>query len=190
MRGCRPRVGQTMRHASECILAGGLARRMGGATSRCFRSAGGRSSRMSSSDSRRNARLSSSTPMAIPIASRRLDWRSSPTSVRGFRRTARRSVGGDGSVAKCRPDDGVSAPADTPFLPRDLVERLARARSAVSADIAVAASGEQGASHRRAMDGRHCGDDLRHALVEEDVRRVRSSSRGIRTRSSMARRTP
>jgi len=41
--------------------------------------------------------------------------------------------------------DIVTVPGDTPFLPTDLVERLVSARNAVSADIAIAASA--GRSH-------------------------------------------
>jgi molybdopterin-guanine dinucleotide biosynthesis protein A len=37
----------------------------------------------------------------------------------------------------------VTAPCDSPFLPHDLVARLATARSAVDADIAVARTGDQ-----------------------------------------------
>jgi molybdopterin-guanine dinucleotide biosynthesis protein A len=48
-------------------------------------------------------------------------------------------------TAEHRPDvtHVISAPADTPFLPHDLVERLTAARRADEADIACAASGER-----------------------------------------------
>jgi molybdopterin-guanine dinucleotide biosynthesis protein A len=65
----------------------------------------------------------------------------------------------------------VSAAGDCPFLPRDLVDRLHEARQRESAELAVAAS--DGRTHpviglwkvslRR---------DLRHALVEEDMRKI------------------
>ena len=65
----------------------------------------------------------------------------------------------------------LSAAADCPFLPRDLVARLHRARTEANAQLAVAASGGQ--SHpviglwRVALR-----EELRHALVVEDIRKV------------------
>jgi molybdopterin-guanine dinucleotide biosynthesis protein A len=65
----------------------------------------------------------------------------------------------------------VSAAGDCPFLPRDLVGRLRAARRAEDAELAVAASGEQ--THpviglwRVALR-----DELRHALIEEGVRKI------------------
>ncbi|GLR88477.1 molybdenum cofactor guanylyltransferase [Bradyrhizobium iriomotense] len=65
----------------------------------------------------------------------------------------------------------LSAAGDCPFLPRDLVARLHAARAADNAQLAVAASGEQ--SHpviglwRVALR-----DELRQALVVEDIRKI------------------
>jgi len=65
----------------------------------------------------------------------------------------------------------LSAAADCPFLPRDLVTRLTRARAEQDAQLAVASSGGQ--SHpviglwSVALRG-----ELRHALVAEDVRKI------------------
>jgi molybdopterin-guanine dinucleotide biosynthesis protein A len=65
----------------------------------------------------------------------------------------------------------VSAPGDCPFLPRDLVARLHAARREAGAPLACAKSG----------DWRHpvvglwpvaLRDDLRRALVEEDLRKI------------------
>jgi molybdopterin-guanine dinucleotide biosynthesis protein A len=67
--------------------------------------------------------------------------------------------------------DVVSAPADTPFLPTDLVERLYAARAAAGAEIAVAASGDR-VHHAVALWPITLRDKLRHALVEEDLRKV------------------
>jgi molybdopterin-guanine dinucleotide biosynthesis protein A len=72
-----------------------------------------------------------------------------------------------------RPDADwvVSVAGDSPFLPRDLVERLHQARDARDSDLAVAESG--GRSHpvfglwRVSLRG-----ELRHALVAEGVRKV------------------
>lgn len=76
-------------------------------------------------------------------------------------------------AARHRPDAPwmFSAAADCPFLPRDLVTRLHQARIAEDAQLAVAASGGQ--SHPViglwSVALRH---DLRHALVVEDIRRI------------------
>jgi molybdopterin-guanine dinucleotide biosynthesis protein A len=65
----------------------------------------------------------------------------------------------------------LSAAADCPFLPRDLVSRLHQALAEQNAELAVAASGVQ--SHpviglwRVALR-----EELRHALVVEDVRKI------------------
>lgn len=65
----------------------------------------------------------------------------------------------------------VSVAGDCPFLPHDLVSRLHEARSLENADLAVAASGER--THpviglwKVALRG-----DLRHALVEEGMRKI------------------
>jgi molybdopterin-guanine dinucleotide biosynthesis protein A len=65
----------------------------------------------------------------------------------------------------------LSAAGDCPFLPRDLVARLHAARARENAQLAVAASSDQ--SHpviglwRVALR-----DELRHALVVEDLRKI------------------
>ncbi|WP_439367543.1 molybdenum cofactor guanylyltransferase MobA [Bradyrhizobium sp. DASA03005] len=65
----------------------------------------------------------------------------------------------------------LSAAGDCPFLPRDLVARLHEARARENAQLAVAASDEQ--SHpviglwRVALR-----EELRHALVVEDLRKI------------------
>jgi molybdenum cofactor guanylyltransferase len=67
--------------------------------------------------------------------------------------------------------DVVSVPGDCPFLPRDLVARFIAARESANAPLACAQSG----------DWRHpvvalwpvaLRDDLRHALVEEGLRKI------------------
>lgn len=65
----------------------------------------------------------------------------------------------------------LSAAADCPFLPPDLVERLHRARAEQNAELAVAASGEQ--SHPViGLWSVALRDELRHALVVEDMRKI------------------
>src|SRR6201990_2729196 len=65
----------------------------------------------------------------------------------------------------------LSAAADCPFLPRDLVARLEAARAAENAELAVAAS--DGQTHPVVgLWSVHLRDELRHALVKEGVRKI------------------
>jgi molybdenum cofactor guanylyltransferase len=65
----------------------------------------------------------------------------------------------------------LSAAADCPFLPRDLVARLEEAREQRHAELAVATSGGQ--THPViGLWSVRLRDELRHALVEEDVRKI------------------
>ena len=65
----------------------------------------------------------------------------------------------------------LSAAADCRFLPRDLVARLHRARREENAELAVAASAGQ--SHPViGLWSVALREDLRHALVVEDVRKI------------------
>ena len=65
----------------------------------------------------------------------------------------------------------LSAAADCPFLPRDLVARLHRALTDENAELAVAASGGQ--SHPViGLWGVSLREELRHALIVEDIRRI------------------
>jgi molybdenum cofactor guanylyltransferase len=76
-------------------------------------------------------------------------------------------------VAANRPDAEwvVSAAGDCPFLPRDLVDRLHRARVAENAELAVAVSGEQ--THPViGLWSVGLREELRHALVEEGIRKI------------------
>jgi molybdopterin-guanine dinucleotide biosynthesis protein A len=76
-------------------------------------------------------------------------------------------------AAANRPDARwiLSAPGDCPFLPRDLVSRLEAARAAQDAELAVAASGQQ--THPVvglwSIRLRH---ELRQALVVEGMRKI------------------
>jgi molybdopterin-guanine dinucleotide biosynthesis protein A len=65
----------------------------------------------------------------------------------------------------------LSAAADCPFLPRDLVARLDAARRAQNAELAVASSGEQ--THPViGLWSVALREKLRHALVKEDIRKI------------------
>ncbi|MBZ9853984.1 molybdenum cofactor guanylyltransferase MobA [Mesorhizobium sp. CA13] len=65
----------------------------------------------------------------------------------------------------------VSAAGDCPFLPRDLVARLQRARMTERADLAVAASGGQ-AHPVIGLWKVALRDELRHALTKEGLRKI------------------
>jgi molybdopterin-guanine dinucleotide biosynthesis protein A len=76
-------------------------------------------------------------------------------------------------TATNRPDVGfiLSAAADCPFLPRDLIARLHRARIEENAQLAVAAS--SGRSHPViGLWNVALREELRHALVVDDLRKI------------------
>jgi len=65
----------------------------------------------------------------------------------------------------------LSAPGDCPFLPRDLVARLDHARAAENAELAVASSGDQ--THPVVgVWSVNLREELRHALVVEGIRKI------------------
>lgn len=72
-----------------------------------------------------------------------------------------------------RPDvsDIVTVPGDGPFLPRDLVPRMVAAREAAGADLACAVSAGQAYPVVGLWPVR-LHDDLRRAMVDEDIRKV------------------
>jgi molybdopterin-guanine dinucleotide biosynthesis protein A len=76
-------------------------------------------------------------------------------------------------TAANRPDVAwiLSAAADCPFLPRDLVARLQQARTEQEAQLAVAASAGQ--THPViGLWSVNLREELRHALVKEDIRKI------------------
>jgi len=84
-------------------------------------------------------------------------------------------------AAACRPDARwiLSAPGDCPFLPQDLVARLREAVSAQNAELAAAAS--QGRSHPViGLWKVGLRDALRQALVDEGLRKVEAWTRRYR----------
>jgi molybdenum cofactor guanylyltransferase len=78
-------------------------------------------------------------------------------------------------AAAHRPDAGwvLSAATDCPFLPRDLVARLHRARAEQNTQLAVAASGGR-SHHVIGLWSVALREELRRALVVEGVRKVES----------------
>jgi molybdopterin-guanine dinucleotide biosynthesis protein A len=96
-----------------------------------------------------------------------------PDSVENFPGPLAGILAGLDWAAANRPDVQwlLSAAADCPFLPRDLVARLHRARIEQDAQLAVAASGGQ--SHPVIGLWRvSLREELRHALVMEDIRKI------------------
>lgn len=94
-------------------------------------------------------------------------------SVEGFAGPLAGVLAGMDYAAKHAPDAALvlSAPGDTPFLPHDLVARLARARAEGGGEIAVASSGGR-AHHAVALWPISLREDLRRALMEEGERKV------------------
>lgn len=94
-------------------------------------------------------------------------------SVPGFAGPLAGVLAGLDWAAAHQPDcsDVASVATDAPFLPEDLVARLAAARDEAGADLACAASG--GRSHPVfGLWPVRLRDDLRRAVIEEGVRKV------------------
>lgn len=155
------------------LLAGGLARRMGGGD-KPMRTIGGRTIL-----ERVIARLAPQCSGLIlnangdPARFAAFGLQVVPDDVPGFPGPLAGILAALDWTATKRPDVEwvLSAAGDCPFLPRDLVARLHEARGRENAELAVAASGGQ--SHpvvglwRVALR-----DELRHALVVEDLRKI------------------
>jgi molybdopterin-guanine dinucleotide biosynthesis protein A len=155
------------------VLAGGLARRMGGGDKASIR-VGGRTIL-----ARVLARLGPQCDGIIlnangdPARFAAYGLEVVPDSVPGFAGPLAGILAGLDWAAARRPDvaDILSVPGDCPFLPGDLVARLSAARAAAGVPLACARSG----------DWRHpvvglwpvaLREDLRKALVEEDLRKI------------------
>jgi molybdopterin-guanine dinucleotide biosynthesis protein A len=155
------------------LLAGGLARRMGGGD-KCLRPLGDRPilahiiERLEP-QLRRLVLNANGDParfagFGLPIAA---------DSVEGFAGPLAGILAGL-DWAACEASDCplvLSAPTDAPFLPRDLVRRLLAARQEEGAEIAMAASGGQ-VHPVVGLWPVALRADLRQALVEEDIRKV------------------
>lgn len=98
-----------------------------------------------------------------------------PDEVGGFLGPLAGILAGLDELAARHPrlDFAVSVATDTPFLPPDLVTKLHEARRAAEAEIAIARSG-QILHPTFALWPIAIRDDLRRAIVEEDMRRVTS----------------
>jgi molybdopterin-guanine dinucleotide biosynthesis protein A len=160
-------------HIPGVLLAGGLARRMGGGD-KPMRQIAGRTILQ-----RVIARLAPQCDGLIlnangdPARFAAFGLPVIPDGVADFPGPLAGILAGLDWVAANRPEVTfmLSAAADCPFLPRDLVTRLDQARIAQDAQLAVAAS--DGQSHPViGLWSVALRDDLRHALVVEDVRKI------------------
>ncbi|MDP2358800.1 MAG: molybdenum cofactor guanylyltransferase MobA [Beijerinckiaceae bacterium] len=155
------------------ILAGGLARRMGGGD-KPLKSIGGKTIL--------DRVIECVTPQCSAIAlnangdpARFAQWKLPVVadSIEGFAGPLAGVLAGMDWAAQHAPQARflLSVAADCPFLPNDLVERLEVVREAADADICVAHSGDQAhpviALWRVALR-----EDLRHALVVENMRKI------------------
>ena len=155
------------------LLAGGLARRMGGGD-KPMKTVGGRTIL-----DRIVARLAPQCDGLIVNANgdlARFDFLGLPVvadDVPGFAGPLAGILAALDWAARHRPDIAwvLSAATDTPFLPADLVSRLHAARVAAGQPLAAARSGDRTHPVIGLWPVR-LRTDLRHALVVEDVRRV------------------
>jgi molybdopterin-guanine dinucleotide biosynthesis protein A len=182
-RGAARAQGGEMMRASGCVgilLAGGLGRRMGG-DDKAMRKAGGISLLAHA--------IAALRPQCAGLV---LSANGDPARFAGFDvpvvaddvpsfmgPLAGILAGLDWIGAHC-PDVpfAISVPADTPFLPGDLAARLMDARAKDNAVIACARSG--GRTHPAvAVWPVAIRNDLRHALVVEDTRKVEAFSQNF-----------
>jgi molybdopterin-guanine dinucleotide biosynthesis protein A len=155
------------------VLAGGLARRMGGGDKARIRIGG------ATILERVLARIKPQCAAVIlnangdPTRFADSGLTVVPDSVPGFAGPLAGILAGLDWAAAPRPDiaDVASVPGDCPFLPADLVARLAAARSAAGTPLACARSGDW----RHPVVGLwpvRLREDLRHALVVEDLHKI------------------
>ncbi len=155
------------------ILAGGLARRMGGGD-KPMRTVGGRTIL-----DRVIERLAPQCDGLIvnangdPARFASLNLPVVADSIEGFAGPLAGILAGLDWIAANRPDAKwmLSAAGDCPFLPQDLVARLHQGRIEQHSRLAVATSGEQ-AHHTIALWDVSLRDALRYALVVEDCRAI------------------
>ncbi|MFO1104412.1 MAG: molybdenum cofactor guanylyltransferase MobA [Methylocystis sp.] len=155
------------------ILAGGLARRMGGGDKPLAEIAGRPILRHV---------IDRLTPQCAALA---INANGDPArfsafglpvvadSVEGFAGPLAGVLAGMDFAAARGAADVLSAPGDTPFLPADLLSRLDASRTHAGARIAVAASNAR-THHAVALWPVALREELRRALVEEGERKVSS----------------
>jgi molybdopterin-guanine dinucleotide biosynthesis protein A len=155
------------------LLAGGLSRRMGGGD-KCLRPLGGRSILDRVIERVRpqarwlvinaNGDAARFAAFGLPVAADAIDGFPGPLAgVLTGMLWARAHAPGCAEI--------VTVPTDGPFVPRDLVARLVAARTVAGADLVQAASGGQIHPVVGLWPVR-LADDLRRALVDQDIRKV------------------
>ncbi len=162
------------RPSTVCVLlAGGLARRMGGGD-KSMRTIGGRTilerviARLAPQCDglilNANGEPARFSPFGLPVVA---------DTVEGFAGPLAGILTALDWTAAHRPDAEwvLSAATDCPFLPRDLVAQLQRARVAQDAQLAVAASGDQ-VHPVIGLWNVALRNELRHALMAEDIRKI------------------
>jgi len=155
------------------ILAGGLARRLGGIDKTLIdiggetilhRLIGRLAPQCAGLALNANGDASRFKRFALPVI---------PDGVAGRAGPLAGVLAGMDHVAATHPRiaDLITVPADTPFVPHDLVARLRAARSQAQCRIAVAGSADR-AHHTVALWPVALRDELRHALIDENLRQV------------------
>jgi molybdenum cofactor guanylyltransferase len=155
------------------VLAGGLARRIGGGDKGALRIGD------SSILERIFARLTPQCGRVIlnvngdPAPFVRQGLAIAADSIPGHPGPLAGVVAGLDWVARHAPavDWLVSTPSDCPFLPGDLVERLHRARVAAGTPLACASSAQK-RHHVVALWALRLREELRHSVVAEGIRKV------------------
>lgn len=159
------------------LLAGGLARRMGGGD-KVLRKAGGISLLAHAIAALRpQCERIVLSANGDPARFAGFDLPVVPDDLPGFKGPLAGILAGLDWIAAHCPDVplAISVPADTPFLPGDLAARLMDARAKDNAVFACARSG--GRTHGAvAIWPVSIRNDLRHALVVEDTRKVEAFS--------------
>ena len=155
------------------ILAGGLARRMGGGD-KPLKTIHGKTILDRVIDCVR-PQTSAMALNANGDPARFAQWKLPVVadSIEGFAGPLAGVLAGMDWAAEHAPDAEfiLSVAADCPFLPNDLAAKLESAREAANADISVAHSGDQ-AHPVIALWRLSLREDLRHALVEENMRKI------------------
>lgn len=155
------------------VLAGGLARRMGGGD-KGLQQLGGKPILQHILD-RLQPQVEGVILNANGDAARFAEWNLpvAGDAVEGFVGPLAGVLAGLAWARANRADvtDIVTVPGDGPFLPRDLVARMATARTQAQADLACAVSAGQAYPVVGLWPVR-LYDDLRRAVVEEDIRKV------------------
>lgn len=155
------------------VLAGGLARRMGGGD-KGLQQLGGKPILQHILD-RLQPQVDGVILNANGDPARFAAWRLpvAGDAVEGFAGPLAGVLAGLAWARANRPDvtDIVTVPGDGPFLPRDLVARMVAARSQAQADLACAVSAGQAYPVVGLWPVR-LYDDLRRAVVDEDIRKV------------------